>query len=202
MNEKFIMINLTSYLKNVKVGFIIVIVVILFVIFSFFKNFWPVNSQLFLDTRTFIINYGLIGVLLVTIIGGTVIPLGSPVLIMGAALIGMSLFPLILVASIGSTIGMIINYALAYYLGGAYVVKRVSVQKLNTAIRLWNKYGWVIYTIFGIIPFLPVELFSLICGLLKVRIDIFITLTFITRIIMNTILVLMVVHLGCRFVSC
>ncbi|MGB9729222.1 MAG: YqaA family protein, partial [Thermoprotei archaeon] len=161
-----------------------------------------INPNLFLETRSFMIKYGLVGVLLITIIGGTVIPLGSPILVASMALAGVPLLPLIIIASIGSTVGMIINYGLAYYLGGSYIVKKVSVQKLDTTIRLWNKYGWTIYVIFGLVPFLPIELLSIICGLLRVRIDVFIILTFITRIITYTILVLTAVQLGCKFIPC
>ena len=185
-----------------KIIYAVVIVMVVVFIFLLFKNAQIIDSNLFLETRTFMIKYGLIGVLLVTIIGGTVIPLGSPILVAGMALAGIPLLSLIIVASIGSTVGMIINYGLAYYLGGSYIIKKVSVQKLNTTIRLWNKYGWIIYVIFGLVPFLPIELLSIICGLLRARIDVFIILTFITRVITYTILVLAAVQLGCKFIPC
>jgi membrane protein YqaA with SNARE-associated domain len=55
--------------------------------------------------------------------------------------------------------------------------------------RVWNKYGWIIYTVFGLIPVLPVELLAFICGFLKTRITTFLTLSFIPRLIIFAILV-------------
>ncbi|MGC8948770.1 MAG: YqaA family protein [Thermoprotei archaeon] len=194
--------ELLGIFEITEIVYAVIIVIVAAFIFLLFKNTQIINPNLFLETRSFMIKYGLVGVLLITIIGGTVIPLGSPILVASMALAGVPLLPLIIIASIGSTVGMIINYGLAYYLGGSYIVKKVSVQKLDTTIRLWNKYGWTIYVIFGLVPFLPIELLSIICGLLRVRIDVFIILTFITRIITYTILVLTAVQLGCKFIPC
>jgi membrane protein YqaA with SNARE-associated domain len=83
---------------------------------------------------------------------------------------------------------MIINYALALGLGRPYVMKKVSAENLEEITGLWNKWGWIIYVIFGLIPILPVELLSFVCGLLKTRLDIFLTLSFIPRLIVFTIL--------------
>ncbi|MGC9165375.1 MAG: YqaA family protein [Thermoprotei archaeon] len=194
--------ELSGIFEITEIVYAVIIIIVAAFIFLLFKNTQIINPNLFLETRSFMIKYGLVGVLLITIIGGTVIPLGSPILVASMALAGVPLLPLIIIASIGSTVGMIINYGLAYYLGGSYIVKKVSVQKLDTTIRLWNKYGWTIYVIFGLVPFLPIELLSIICGLLRVRIDVFIILTFITRIITYTILVLTAVQLGCKFIPC
>jgi membrane protein YqaA with SNARE-associated domain len=83
---------------------------------------------------------------------------------------------------------MIINYALALGLGRPYVMKKVSAENLEEITGLWNKWGWIIYVIFGLIPILPVELLSFVCGLLKTRLDIFLTLSFIPRLIVFMIL--------------
>jgi membrane protein YqaA with SNARE-associated domain len=83
---------------------------------------------------------------------------------------------------------MITNYALALGLGRPYVMKKVSTENLEEITGLWNKWGWIIYVIFGLIPILPVELLSFVCGLLKTRLDIFLTLSFIPRLIVFMIL--------------
>src|SRR3990172_4798394 len=94
------------------------------------KIFNVAATPLFSNMETFFINYGLAGIFLATILAGTIIPLGSPALVAVAAFF-IDPIPLILVASIGFTIGMTINYALAYKLGRNFVAKRMEPAHLN-----------------------------------------------------------------------
>ena len=124
------------------------------------KVFNVAGMPLFSNMEAFFMNYGLAGIFLVTIAAGTILPLGSPALVVAAALFGVNPLLLVLVASVGFTIGMAINYGLAYRFGRPYVQKRVSAEHLEEITGVWNKWGWIIYTIFGLIPILPVELLS------------------------------------------
>jgi membrane protein YqaA with SNARE-associated domain len=160
------------------------------------KAFNVAGMQLFSDMEAFFLNYGLAGIFLATIAAGTIIPLGSPALVVAAALFGVNPVLLILVATIGFTIGMTINYALAYRLGRPYVQKRISAEHLEEMKYIWNKWGWIIYTIFGLIPVLPVELLSFICGFLKTRIITFLALSFIPRLIIFALLVYFGQYMG------
>jgi membrane protein YqaA with SNARE-associated domain len=146
------------------------------------------ETQLFTDSKAFVETYGLVGVFFVTLLAGTLLPLGSPAFVVAAALFGVPKAPLVLVATIGFTVGMMVNYGLAYLLGRPYVTRKVSAKRLNEIVNLWDRWGWVLYTIFGLIPVLPVELLSFICGLLKTRIIIFIALSFFPRLIVFAIL--------------
>lgn len=166
-------------------GVVIVIGVIIVIVFKVF-NFG--GSQFILDIKTFIESYGLIGIFLATVIAGTVVPVGSPALVVAAASFGLHPIPLILMATIGFTLGMMINYWLAYSLGRPYVLRKVGSKRLEEISSLWSRWGWIIYTIFGLIPVLPVEFLSLFCGLLKTRFDIFLALTFIPRLLVFTLL--------------
>jgi len=165
-----------------------VIVAIGIVILFIMKYFNFGSSQLFSDTKAFVNEYGLVGIFFATILAGTIIPLGSPALVAAAALLVVPPLPLVLVVTTGFTIGMIINYALACKLGRPFVMKKLSPEKLEEVSGLWGKWGWILYTIFGLIPVLPVEFLSLICGLLKTRLDIFLILSFIPRFIVFAIL--------------
>lgn len=158
------------------------------VVLIFLRLLHPGYTQPFSDVKAFVTNYGLIGIFLATILAGTIVPLGSPALVTAAALFGVPKLPLILTATTGFTIGMLINYGFAYHLGKRYVEKRVPVDKLEDATSLWRRWGWIIYTAFGLIPVLPVEFLSLVCGLLKTRLDIFLVLTFVPRLIVFTLL--------------
>jgi membrane protein YqaA with SNARE-associated domain len=153
------------------------------------KIFNIAGMQIFSDMGAFFVNYGLPGIFLVTIAAGTIVPLGSPALVVAAVLFGINPVLLVLVATLGFTIGITINYALAYRLGRPYVQKKVSAEHFEEMTHLWNKYGWIIYIVFGLIPVLPVELLAFICGFLKTRIVTFLTLSFLPRLIMFALLV-------------
>lgn len=159
------------------------------------KLFNIAGTQLFSDIGAFFANYGLLGIFLVTIAAGTIVPLGSPVFVVAASPFVKPIV-LILVASVGFTIGMAINYGLAYRLGRPYVQKRISAEVLEEVTRAWNRWGWLIYIIFGLIPVLPVELLAFACGFLKTRMATFLLLSFVPRLIIFTILVYFGQHLG------
>jgi len=133
-------------------------------------------------------NYGFLGIFIATILAGTILPLGSPSLIVIAASLGLHPIPLALIGAIGFTIGMTINYALAYSFGKAFVIKKIGKEKLEETLNIWMNWGWLIYLIFGFIPALPIELLSFLCGLLKIRLRIFLILTFIPRFIVFIVL--------------
>lgn len=146
------------------------------------------NSQLFADTKTFVLQGGLPGIFFITMLAGTLLPMGSPGLVVAAALFGLPKIPLIIVATTGFTIGLLINYVLAYYLGRPYVTKRLSAQRIEEIARTWSKWGWILYTIFGLIPVLPVEVLSFVYGLFKTRLDMFVILSFVPRLIVFTLM--------------
>lgn len=166
----------------------IALIVLGLVIIALLSVFNFGETQLFTDTKAFVETYGLAGVFIVTLLAGTLLPLGSPAFVVAAALFGIPKAPLVLVATIGFTLGMMVNYGLAYLLGRPYVTRKVSAKRLNEIMNLWDRWGWVLYTIFGIIPILPVELLSFVCGLLKTRITIFLALSFFPRLIVFAIL--------------
>ena len=154
-----------------------------------FQFFDISGSQFFADTEKVFLEYGLLGIFIATIIAGTIIPLGSPALVAAAALFGVNPIALIIVSTTGFTIGMIINYALAYRLGRPYIEKKMSKTDLEEMTFVWKKWGWIIYTIFGAIPVLPVELLAFVCGFLKTRVLTFIILSFLPRFFVFTMLV-------------
>ena len=177
----------TSWMKS-SIIWGIIFLTIGFIIIFILKLVNIGNTQLFSDAKAFIKDYGLVGIFLATILAGTIVPLGSPALVVAAALFGIHPIPLILVATVGFTIGMSVNYGLAYRLGRPYVIKKMTSEKLEEVTHLWGRWGWVLYTIFGLIPFLPVELLAFICGLLKTRLDVFLILSFTPRLMVFTIL--------------
>ena len=72
--------------------------------------------------------YGHVTLFITTIIGGSIIPIGSPIIISTSAALGMAQTPLIIITTIGFTIGITINYFLAQILGKSYVERRLSAE--------------------------------------------------------------------------
>jgi membrane protein YqaA with SNARE-associated domain len=159
------------------------------------KLFNVAETPLFSDVGAFFETYGLAGIFLVTIVAGTIVPLGSPALVVAASPFVNPVL-LILVATAGFTIGMLINYGLAYRLGRPYLQKRVSAEHLEEITFVWNKWGWLLYTIFGLIPVFPVELLAFICGFLKTSLTVFLALSFIPRFITFALLVYFGQYMG------
>lgn len=177
----------TSWVKSaIKAGIIFTVAGLLVLFTMKFTDIG--NSQLFADTKTFVLQNGLLGIFFITILAGTLLPMGSPGLVVAAALFGLPKIPLIIVATTGFTIGLLVNYALAYYLGRPYVTKRLSAPRIEEIARTWSKWGWILYTIFGLIPVLPVEVLSFVYGLFKTRLDMFVILSFVPRLIVFTLM--------------
>jgi len=177
----------TSWMKSsIIIGAILVVLGLIMLLL--FRSLGIGKLQLFSDVKAYVAEYGLVGIFFATVLAGTVVPLGSPALVAAAALFGMPLIPLILTATTGFTIGMTVNYGLAHYLGRPYVAKKVAAGKLEEVTHLWSRWGWILYTIFGLVPVLPVELLSFVCGLLKTRLDVFLILSFLPRLVVFTIL--------------
>jgi membrane protein YqaA with SNARE-associated domain len=153
--------------SSIKLGVIATVVAL--VIIWLMKIFNVAATPMFSNISSFFATYGIIGVFIATIAAGTLLPLGSP--------------------TFGFTIGMTINYGLAYKFGRPYIQKRVSAEHLEEITCVWSKWGWTIYTIFGLIPVLPVELLSFICGFLKTSLTIFLALSFLPRFIIFALLV-------------
>lgn len=166
----------------------VIITAVGLILLGLFRSFDVGRSPFFGDMKAFVAEYGLVGIFFATLLAGTVVPLGSPALVVAAALFGAPKVPLIGVATTGFTLGMLVNYGLAYYLGGPYVRKKVSVEKLEDVIHVWSRWGWLLYTVFGLIPVLPVELLAFVCGLLKTRLDVFLILSFVPRLVVFAIL--------------
>jgi membrane protein YqaA with SNARE-associated domain len=170
---------------SIKLGILVTIAGL--VVIWLMKIFNVAATPLFSDMGTFFANYGLAGVFALTVLAGTVVPLGSPALVAAASLF-VDPLPLIAVASVGFTVGMTINYALAYKLGRPYVTKRMPADHIGEITQVWRKWGLIIYIVFGIIPVLPVELLSFICGLFKTRLSTFLLVSFVPRLLVFTIL--------------
>lgn len=172
--------------KEILLG-IFAIIVCIIVVYAM-KILINTNPQPMLKAQTIVITYGLTGMFFITILAGTVVPLGSPTLVVFASALGLPILPLIIIATLGFTIGITINYYLAYFLGRSYIIKKGLQDKLDDIMKVWDRWGVRLYILFGLVPVLPVELLSLVCGLLKMRLRYFLPITFGTRFVQFALL--------------
>lgn len=129
-----------------------------------------------------IVEYGIEGVFLLTVISGTVLPLGTPAVIAIASGAGINKMVLVIVASAGFTVGCSINYIVAYRLGEPFIKKRYEEQ-YNDIMKWWNKWGTKIFVFFCFVPLMPVDLFALFCGLFKMKPSFFLGFSFFGRLV-------------------
>jgi len=124
--------------------------------------------------------YGLLGVFAATILAGTIIPAGSPIIVASTSGFGLALVPLALVAASGYTLGTATCYALAYFLGEKYVLKHMSPETFQSLASEWNRKGYMLCVVFSLVPGFPVDLLAIVCGILKTKPLLFFTICWIT----------------------
>ncbi len=127
----------TSWVKSAIIIGLIFLAIGLAAIFIF-KALNIGSFQIISDVKAFARDYGILGVFFAMILAGTVVPLGSPALVAPAASLGIHPAPLVVAATTGFTIGMTMNYYMAYRLGRPYVARKFGAEKLEEATLLWS----------------------------------------------------------------
>ncbi len=165
--------------KMIKTGIIITIVFILFcaVLLILAKIYIPTGIISSLDLSGFL-DYGYIGLFVITFFGGTFFPAGSPAVVAAAGVIGMNKTTVAFVSAAGYTLGTMVNYAFAYWLGIHYVQKKIGKEVYKEIVGWWNKWGTILLIIFALIPILPFSYLALLCGLFRYNIVYFILINF------------------------
>lgn len=154
--------------------FISVCVVILIIV----KLYFPIELVNISDINRFLGTSGYIGLFFITFLGGTVIPLGSPAAVASAGLLGMPKFLVMIVSATGYTLGVTINYLLAYKLGSSYVENKISEEVFRDLVSWWNRWGMLLVITFALFPILPFDLIALLCGLFRFNFIYFILINF------------------------
>jgi membrane protein YqaA with SNARE-associated domain len=165
--------------------FILVGVLLLFIA----KLYLPVDMLNNYNIKPFLDTYGYFGLFLITFIGGTLIPLGSPAAVTTAGISGMPKIPVILVSTLGYTIGILVNYFLAYKFGSEYVKRKLSEEVYEEMVIWWQKWGLFLVIVFALFPVLPFDLIALICGVFRFNIIYFILINFGSNLINSYIFV-------------
>ncbi|MCK4429458.1 MAG: VTT domain-containing protein [Candidatus Aenigmarchaeota archaeon] len=141
------------------------------------KLYLPAGILSGFDMSAFL-DYGYIGVFVITVLGGTFFPVGSPAVVTAAGAMGMPKLPVIFIAALGYTIGTYVNYMLAYEFGIHYVKKKIGVEVYKDLSRWWNKKALILILLFALLPMLPFNLLALLCGVFRYNIIYFLLINF------------------------
>jgi len=165
--------------KIIRDGIIITILFTLFCIALLIlaKKYLPAGLISNIDLSSFL-DYGYLGLFVITFFGGTFFPAGSPAVVAAAGVIGMNKTTVALVAAAGYTVGTMVNYAFAYWLGIHYVQKKIGKEVYEEIVGWWNEWGTVLLITFALIPVLPFNYLALLCGLFRYNIVYFILINF------------------------
>jgi membrane protein YqaA with SNARE-associated domain len=165
--------------KLFRTTIIISFVFILFCVLLLFlaKIYLPAGILSTIDISGFL-SYGYFGIFIITLLGGTFFPVGSPAIVATAGALGFPKIPVVIIASVGYTLGTCINYFLAYEFGTRYVQKKIGKEVYKDFSYWWNKWGIPLVVLFALIPVLPFNILALLCGLFRFNILYFILINF------------------------
>ncbi|MEM3406239.1 MAG: VTT domain-containing protein [Nitrososphaerota archaeon] len=141
------------------------------------------NPEFLRRIKALIQNYGYFGIFISTIIAGSIIPFGSPIIVASAASFGLDILKLALISATGYTIGVLTSYIPAWFFGEYYVKKKVGEELFNKYVESWNKNGYKLCVLFSIIPGFPVDILALISGCFRTKAIFFIPICWCTLLI-------------------
>lgn len=164
--------------------------------------------------------YGPYSVFFAVILEEVLIPIPSPLVIMGAAFILIPaelafwdamreiFFVIVLPASIASTIGSFFTYGIGYYGGRPLITKFqrflgvnwVDIEKREKQFSKGKKV-WTTIAVLRAIPFFPIAIVSLTCGVLRLSWKKYAVATFIGSIPRTFILAVIGWELGSAYTS-
>ncbi|NRA13364.1 MAG: DedA family protein [Crocinitomicaceae bacterium] len=100
------------------------------------------------------IEFGYIGLFLATFFAATIVPFPSEVTVIGAYSAGMSVAPVLIIATLGNLLGGLTNYFIGYYSHSDYIIKRFKLNEKR--IDKWEiRFGkWGAYL--GLISWVPI----------------------------------------------
>ena len=136
-----------------------------------------------------IIQYGsLIGLFISSLIGSTIfIPFWVEAPLVGLIKLGVNPYLVVIVASIGSLIGTIVNYLLGY-LGSGIIKRKVDAGKMDHAKKMMDKYGWSGLFVIILLP-LPVDPITIFPGIARMNFIEFAIVVFLAKLAKYSLIV-------------
>lgn len=172
-----------SILRGKAKAFIIVGVVVTLLIVLVATWLGRDNPQAVAQVEGLVKKYGYAGVFTSTVIAGSIIPFGSPIIVGCAVGLGLDVVAVAFTAATGYTLGVLTSYVPAWLLGEHYVVKRMGREAFEEYATSWNRRGYLLCVLFSLVPGFPVDLLALMCGCFHTRARWFIPVCWLTLLV-------------------
>lgn len=113
-------------------------------------------------------SYGIIGLFIISFLSATILPVSSEIVFLGLLQTDSHFWLILLiVATIGNTLGSILNYELGR-MGSGWAIKKLSQQKRYQRIERWNVRWGSFMAFFSFIPLIG-DLIPIYLGLNKIK---------------------------------
>jgi len=121
----------------------------------------------------FIKELGDIGVFIGMFLESSIVPIPSEVVIIGASSVGVPLISIVLLGSLGATLGGMLGYLLGRYAAMPVILKYgkfvlIKPHHIEKAEKFSKKYGVCSVLIGRILPVVPFKVFSIAAGITKI----------------------------------
>ena len=135
----------------------------------------------------FITQLGDIGVFIGMFLESSILPIPSEVVIIGASSIGIPVISIVLLGSLGATLGGMVGYSLGRYAAMPIILKYgkfvlIKPHHIEKAENFAKKYGSYSVLIGRIIPIVPFKVFSIAAGITRIPFMPFVICTLIGAI--------------------
>jgi len=116
----------------------------------------------------FALQYGYIGVFMISIIGAMsiIIPIPYTLFIYLLGATGLDPIPLALAGGLGSAVGETAGYLIGYY--GRAIINKERQRKMDYMLKIFNRYGFLTIFFFALTP-LPDDLLFIPLGVMRYR---------------------------------
>jgi membrane protein YqaA with SNARE-associated domain len=139
-----------------------------------------------------IVHYGIAGLFVSSLLGSTIfIPFSVEAVLPVMVGLKLDLVQIIIVATIGATIGTCVNYGIGYF-ATELVEKRLGRDNIKKAKELMDKHGWPGLFLILVAPIplpIPVDPLTVIPGLAKMNFSEFTLVVFCAKLIKYSIFV-------------
>jgi len=117
-------------------NFIIIGIIIALIVIAIASWLSGTNPEFLKQAKIIIQGYGYFGIFILTIIAGSIIPFGSPIIVATAAGFGLDILTLALISATGYTLGVLTSYIPAWFFGEYYVKKKIGEELFNKCKKL------------------------------------------------------------------
>ena len=127
---------------------------------------------------------GDIGVFIGMFLESSIVPIPSEAVVIGASSIGISIGSIVILGSLGATLGSMVGYSLGRYAAMPIILKYgkfvlIKPHHIEKAENFMKKYGASSVLIGRVLPIVPFKVFSIAAGITRIPFVLFVICTLI-----------------------